>query len=71
MRERTTSGQPAWCSHDSHNRFAPGKINHPEAAGVNSVGHVHVINLKNDRVWVCAQDGKFSKTRGKTSYGTW
>lgn len=47
----------------------PGQMNNPEAAKVNSVGHVYVADLKNDRVQVFDKTGKFLKAWGKTGTG--
>lgn len=43
---------------------APGKLQNPEAAKVDSAGNVYVSDLKNDRIQVFTKDGKFVKTWG-------
>jgi DNA-binding beta-propeller fold protein YncE len=48
---------------------APGQMNNPESAKVNSQGMVYVADLKNDRIQVFTKDGEFVKQWGQTGSG--
>jgi DNA-binding beta-propeller fold protein YncE len=44
---------------------APGQLNNPEAAKVNSIGEVFVADLKNNRIQVFDADGNFLRAWGQ------